>query len=364
VSAPVLRVGVVGAGRISQNCHIRPLQALGGVEVVAIADLRPALCATVAEALAIPHAYPSHEALLAHPGLDAVVVVTRPQATGPVVADCLDRGVHVLSEKPMAHSLAQARRLSERAREGQVYAVGFMKRCDPGVLGARRLIRERRADGRWGALISVQAWSEAGDSGDGVADYRMTPEPRPEGLTLWPLAPEWMDGARVKDFAAFCNVHSHMINLLPWLLEASIEIEAADVTCADRQTASGRIGEAALTLSFFDGKQGAWREGCLLRFEGGSIRLDLPAPFDRAAVALTRAQEARVQETRVQEMGAGAPAVLSAEPQGWAFERQAEAFVAACRGLSPAPMDGRDGAADLELTETLWRSAEKPSGRA
>lgn len=352
-----LRVGVVGAGRISQNCHIRSLQALAGVEVAAIADLRPELCASVAKALNIPNAYPSHQALLAHPGLDAVVVVTRPQATGPVVADCLDRGLHVLSEKPMAHSLAQARRLSERAREGQVYALGFMKRCDPGVLRARRLILETRALGRWGALISLQAWSEAGDSGDGVAQYTMTPEPRPDGLTLWPLAPDWLEEARVRDFASFCNVHSHMVNLLPWLVDSGVEIEAATVACADRQTARGRVGEAALTLSFFDGKQGAWREGFLLQFEGGQIRLDLPAPFDRASIARVRTQEA----------GASAPTVLSADltpgASGWAFERQAAAFVDACRGNAPVPMDGRDGPSDLELTETLWRSAAKPSGR-
>jgi len=348
-----LRVGVVGAGRISQNCHIRPLQALPGVEVVAIADLRPELCASVAESLAIPGVYPSHQALLSHPGLDAVVVVTRPQATGPVVADCLDRGLHVLSEKPMAHSLDQARRLSECAREGQVYAVGFMKRCDPGVLHARRLIQEITADGRWGALTSLRAWSEAGDSGDGVAQYTMTPEPRPDGLTLWPLAPDWLDETRVKDFAAFCNVHSHMVNLLPWLMSGSVDLHAANVTCADRQTAQGRVGEAAVALSFFDGKQGAWREGVSVQFEGGQIRLDLPAPFDRAAIAQIRTQEA----------GASAPTAVSVNEAGWAFERQAAAFVDACRGIAPAPMDGRDGPSDLELTETLWRSATKPSGR-
>ncbi|MFY7961906.1 MAG: Gfo/Idh/MocA family protein, partial [Elsteraceae bacterium] len=336
------------------NCHIKPLQALPGVEVVAVADLRPALCASVGEALAIPHRYPSHAALLAHPGLDAVVVVTRPQATGPVVLDCLDRGVHVLSEKPMAHALSQARRLSERARAGQVYAVGFMKRCDPGVLRARRLIQETRADGRWGALVSVQAWSEAGDSGDGVSHYAMTAEPRPDGLTLWPLAPDWLDPSRVKDFAAFCNVHSHMINLLPWLMAASVDVEAADATGADRQTARGRIGDAALTLSFFDGKHGAWREGFLIRFEGGQIRLDLPAPFDRAATA----------QARIQAAGEAAPSLLPLEETGWAFDRQSAAFVAACRGAAPPPMDGRDGPADLDLTETLWRSAAKPLGRA
>lgn len=357
MTSDILRVGVVGAGRISQNCHVRSLQALPGVEVAAIADLRPELCASAARALKIPNAYPSHQALLAHPGLDAVVVVTRPQATGPVVADCLDSGLHVLSEKPMAHSLAQARRLSERAREGQIYAVGFMKRCDPGVLRARRLIQETRAEARWGALTSLQAWSEAGDSGDGVAQYTMTPEPRPDGLTLWPLAPDWLQDARVRDFAQFCNVHSHMINLLPWLLDATVEIEAANVDGPDRQTARGRIGEAALSVSFFDGKQGAWREGFLLQFEGGQIRLDLPAPFDRAATA----------QVRVQEAGASAPtpvsAGLSAGASGWAFERQAAAFIDACRGKAPAPMDGRDGPSDLELTETLWRSAAKPSGR-
>ncbi len=348
-----LRVGVVGAGRISQNCHIKPLQALIGVAVVAIADLRPELCASVAGALGIPNAYPSHHALLEHPGLDAVVVVTRPQATGPVVADCLDRGLHVLSEKPMAHSLAQARLLSERTRPGQVYALGFMKRCDPGVQQARRLIREIRTDGRWGGLLAVDAWSEAGDAGDGVESYSMTQEPRPDGLTLWSLAPDWLDDSRVKDFAVFCNVHSHMINLLPWLLRSPVDIEQADVTLANRQIARGEIDEAPLTLSFFNGKHDQWREGCVLRFEGGTLGLDLPAPFDRGAVARIWNQE-----------GAASAAVPTPVVQtGWAFERQSAAFVAACRGQAVAPMDGRNGLLDLELTETLWRGAAKPPRR-
>ncbi len=346
-----LRIGVVGAGRISQNCHIEPLQALPGVEIVALAELRPELGAVVAERFEIPAVYADHHELLKHRGLDAVVVVTRPQATGPVVADCLDRGVHVLSEKPMAHSAAQARDLIARVKPGQVYALGFMKRCDPGVQRARHMLRGIRADGRWGALRAVHGWSEAGDPGSGVAEFAMTPERRPVGLSTWSTGPEWLERSLHSDFGAFCNVHSHLINLLPWLLEDPLEIQQADLAWPDRRIAYGRVGGGAtVTLTFGDRAVGPWLEGVAFQFEGGRLRIDLPAPFDRVSVA------------KIRVGGHGEATVIESAETGWAFARQASAFVVACQGGKP-PMDGRDGVVDLEMTELLWQASATTSLR-
>ena len=142
----------------------------------------------VAAQFGIPKVYDNHHALLSDPDVDAVVVVTRQHATGPIVRDALNAGKHVISEKPMAHSVANATLLADLAdKKKRQYAVGFMKRHDSGVAVAKTYLDACREDQSLGALSFVRGHCFPGVFFPPDHAGVMTAEPRPDGTELWPM---------------------------------------------------------------------------------------------------------------------------------------------------------------------------------
>jgi predicted dehydrogenase len=129
-----LKVGVVGTGALGRH-HVRILASLPGVELVGIVDSR----SEVAEALAAEHGtvvLPSLEALadLA----DAAVVAVPTVAHAEVGCFLARRGLHLMVEKPIAASLAEADELIAIAEAaGKVLAVGHVEFHNPAVQALR-----------------------------------------------------------------------------------------------------------------------------------------------------------------------------------------------------------------------------------
>jgi predicted dehydrogenase len=120
----LLRAGIVGLGWIAR-IHVPALDALEGVEVVAVCDVD----LERAEAIARPRgnrAYESWEKMLDREELDVVWVCTPPlHHRGPVLA-ALERGLHVYLEKPIARTLDDAHSIVVAAAQAKaVCAVGY-----------------------------------------------------------------------------------------------------------------------------------------------------------------------------------------------------------------------------------------------
>jgi predicted dehydrogenase len=280
--------------------------------------------------------------LLADPSIDAVVVVTRRSATGPVVADALRARKHVLSEKPMAHTSVQGEALAKEARSaGRRYAIGYMKRHDGGVEAAKKLSLEL------GPLISARAYGFGGDVEAPKAGWVMTDEPRPEGIVLWPTAPEWLPQQFWNAHDAFLNVHSHLVNLVRHFLPANAgELRVAGANIGDPSRSSIRAqlpAGAAIDFALSNETRGPWREGVDLQFERGSLSIALPAPFKADAYARVTFENERGQR------------VIPPVTEVWAFRRQAAAFVEdVAEGRVPRA-SGEDAVADLRFVEDAWR---------
>ena len=114
-SSPALAVGIVGAGYIA-DYHVSALRAVPGVEVRAVCDLRASAAARFAEAQGIPASYGDLAEMLRSEKLDAVHVLTPPNAHVAPALQILDAGVDVLLEKPLAHTLAGCEALESAAR--------------------------------------------------------------------------------------------------------------------------------------------------------------------------------------------------------------------------------------------------------
>lgn len=101
-------IGVVGCGVISE-AYLQALRASPDLALRAVADLRPELAA--ARAVEFGVAALSPDELLANPGVELVVNLTPPKAHVEVGLAALAAGKHVYSEKPLAVTVAAARRL-------------------------------------------------------------------------------------------------------------------------------------------------------------------------------------------------------------------------------------------------------------
>jgi predicted dehydrogenase len=133
-------MGLVGPGFVGAH-HIDAVRRLGFVDVVAVAASTEASAARKADALGVPKAYGSYEALVADPDIQVVHNTTPNHLHTPVIMAALRQGKHVVSDKPLAASAPEAKALLAAAeRAGVVHAVTFNYRGNPLVQQARAMI--------------------------------------------------------------------------------------------------------------------------------------------------------------------------------------------------------------------------------
>ena len=133
-------MGLVGAGFVGPQ-HIDAVRRLGYVDVVAVAGSSDESGRGKAEALGVQKGYGSYQALLDDPDVQVVHNATPNYLHYEVTSAALARGKHVVSDKPLAMTAAQAKRLvNEAQRAGVVAAVTFNYRGNPLVQQARLAI--------------------------------------------------------------------------------------------------------------------------------------------------------------------------------------------------------------------------------
>lgn len=104
---------VVGCGDISA-LHLAAIDAAPGIELVAVVDTDPERAERAAQPRGVPW-FTDHRTMLEQARPDVVHVTTPHHQHVPVALAALAAGVHVLTEKPVAHSLAEAERLAAAA---------------------------------------------------------------------------------------------------------------------------------------------------------------------------------------------------------------------------------------------------------
>src|SRR5262245_10828952 len=152
----MLRVAVVGCGRIARAQHLPALRAareVGLAELVALCDAE----VERAEGHGVP-AFADARAMLAAIRPDVVQVTTLPSSHRALVLAALEAGCHVLCEKPIALSLDEAREMVAAAgRAERLFSVCFEYRYWDEALYLRRRI----AAGDLGRVRHVRTWGGA-----------------------------------------------------------------------------------------------------------------------------------------------------------------------------------------------------------
>lgn len=138
-----LNVGVIGAGWWATFAHIPAIVSHPRAALLAVQCRTQEKADRVAKDFGAKHAFTDYKALLDLPGLDAVVIATTPNMHYTQAKAALGRGKHVLLEKPMTFTVAEARELCDiaEAKSAQLL-ISCPWHYTPHGIRARRLIRE------------------------------------------------------------------------------------------------------------------------------------------------------------------------------------------------------------------------------
>lgn len=167
-----LRIGIIGCGGIANAKHLPSLKALNRVDIVAFCDIVKEKAEKSAAEFGIPGAqvYTDYKELLKDGSIDVIHVCTPNRSHADISIDSLRAGKHVMCEKPMAKTAADARRMVEVAREtGKKLTIGYQHRhkaesnylksvVERGDLGdvyyAKAFAIRRRGTPNWGVFLN------------------------------------------------------------------------------------------------------------------------------------------------------------------------------------------------------------------
>jgi predicted dehydrogenase len=169
-----LKIGIIGCGGIANGKHMPSLATIPEVEMTAFCDLVEERARLAAEKYGAPGAavYTDYHDLLSDPTIDVVHVLTPNREHAPITIDALHAGKHVMCEKPMAKTAADARAMVEAAKQsGKKLTIGYQNRQKPesiflkkvvnrGDLGeiyfAKALAVRRRGTPNWGVFLNEE----------------------------------------------------------------------------------------------------------------------------------------------------------------------------------------------------------------
>lgn len=336
-----VRIGLIGVGRIAQAAHLPALARAEGAQLAALCDSSELLAKRVAARYEVP-GYTDVGDLLADGSVQAVIVAVPDRLHLPLASSALRAGKHVLVEKPLAPTVAEAEELSALAAEtGLILQVGAMKRYDPGVQHAARAIR-----GKIGRVLSASVW------------YRVMSGLRPATeATLFPaLVVDEDVRAREAVFKAdreqyLLTTHgAHVLDGLRYLLGDPVGVSARMARSGSDMTWHGTAQLDDGGLAHFEitaNVHAEWSEGADVYGEHGYVKLRTHFPFTLQASDVEVFDEASATSERA--------VFADSNP----YERQVEAFARAVRGGVPAVPGGADGVAAVRLISAVAESVAR-----
>jgi predicted dehydrogenase len=333
-----LRMAVVGLGRIAQVAHLPALEKAEGVELVAVSDPSEEVAAAVAARYRVSVATSDLAEVLADASVEAVLVAAPDRFHFAIAAAVLQAGKHVLVEKPLAATPAEAGELAELvATTGLVLQVGAMKRHDPGLEFAKEFVAAQLGQAR-----SFNAWYRIGDLRPGI-EAALFPHVYADRAARTLEATFKEDRARY----LLATHGAHVFDTVRFLLGDVASVVARHRADGRDQawqvlltTANGAVGTVALTVDV----PGLPSEGIEILGSAGTVRVDTHFPFYRRAATV--------------HAYAGGQTVSPNLVDGDAYERQLEAFARTIRtGGQPSP-DVGDGLAALRLIAAVAQAVQ------
>ncbi len=325
-----VRWGVLGVAGIAVKHVIPGIQQSQLSQVDTIASRTSARAEEAAARLSIPRWHGSYEDLLADPAIDAVYIPLPNHLHAEWAVKAAEAGKHVLCEKPLAMSSAEARGMVQAAEDAGVLLMeAFMYRLHPLWVGVRRLL----AEGAIGDLLAVQVF-----------------------FSYYNVDPEDIRNIAGAGGGALLDIGCYAVNAARMLFGT----EPTRVTGAIRRDPEFGTDVLTSALLDFDGRQATLT--CSTQLEpdqrvhihGTTGRIVVEIPFNIPPDLATRFLVASGGEPPV------APEIVVHEVAAAdQYGVQADAFSRAVRGGTPVPTPPTDAIANLEVMERIIADAER-----
>ena len=327
MSGDVLRWGVLSTAKIGVDKVIPATAAAARCEVVAIASRDPGRAQAAASELGIARAFGSYEDLLADPDVDAVYNPLPNHLHAEWTIAAARAGKHVLCEKPIATTAADAERMIQVCEaEGVLLMEAFMYRLHPTWEAVMSLV----ASGRIGELKTVQSWFSYFN--DDPGDIRNLVE---------------TGGGALYDIGCYCvNLSRMLFGVEPERVRGSVIRDPV-------------MGIDVLTSAVLDFDDGLASFTCSTRAEpdqrvhiyGTEGRISLEIPFNippdrRTRVFVTAGGDPPVRP---------GTEVVTYDPAN-EYTIQAERFAAAVLDGGQVPIPPSDAVGNLRVIEELFRT--------
>jgi len=331
--SPPLRLGVVGCGRVFERFHLPAIARVPTVEVVTASDADAARLRWAESRSPRPVLASSLEELLAQPRLEALLVLTPPASHAEIAVRALNRGLHVLVEKPMSLDPNEARRMVSAAREAaRRLQVGFTRRF-------REPYRRLRA-----SLADIE-----------VPKIHAIHFELAFPTASWNAETDFLGDDR-RGGGVLDDVLSHQVDLVCWLLGRApdkVRAEPRGKTAGGGIGAELRFGELAARC---EAAHGPYVEWLSLELEDGSV-LEASGSWTRRT--RTRFPALRRQRAALMDRVALVGSRLLRRPNVTlaSFERQLRDFGQAVRGASSHGATGDEGLRAVEIVRACGESA-------
>jgi 1,5-anhydro-D-fructose reductase (1,5-anhydro-D-mannitol-forming) len=319
VTAQPLGWGIVGPGRIASSQIAPAIAACPATTLVSVVSRDRGRAEAFARAHGAATPLDDYAKMLADPAVDAVYIATPNAAHAEQVIAAARAGKHVLCDKPLALTVADARRCVEECRSAGVrLGIMFQTRYHDGLADAAKLVR----DGALGTVVVAEVTMSGGRN-------------LPKG---------WRTDPELAGLGTLNNIGVHALDVLRYLLGS----EVAEVTAMTDSEPGYRIDTTALVL---------------LRFANGAlgyVHVNQSAPYARDDIVLY-GSEGRVLGANLSRPARdGTLSVISAAGERSvpassrdAYRRVIEAFAdAVAHGRDPSP-SGEDGLRSVELTTAI-----------
>jgi predicted dehydrogenase len=347
------RVGVIGTSWWADLEHLPGLAARGDVVVAALCGRDPERLAALAAKYGVPATFTDWREAIARGGLDVLAIATPNALHHPQAMAAIDAGLHVICEKPLAMSVAQAREMAARAEAaGRKTLTFFTHRAVGAAAHVKRLVGE----GFLGRPLHVSA------------EY-LTASNLREGKPLG-----WRSRRAESGTGVLGDIGSHLVDLVRWWLGDFSRV-AGQWQAPARERAGG-VADADEDCSFLAqlacGAQGVFQASKLVPGRENHQRVELSGSRGtlvyEAEPGFDATWEGRVLAGRTDAHGlAPLPlprdlaAGLDAPGQAGrneAYRRLTDPFFAAIRGGGRVSPDFHDGAAVQAVLDAVALSAE------
>lgn len=245
-----MRIGILGCSDISKNAVLRPAQQMESVQVTAIASRDAAKARRFGDTYGIAHIFGSYRELMDSGCVDSVYIALPPVFHAEMAEQALQRGLHVLVEKPACLTGDEARRVRVAAsKAGACCLEGLMIDRHPWQTDVRCLVEEKT----FGQLRSVCTRIGMVMPEKMRAGFRL--DPTLGGGILFDEAPYWLGflaavllGAPQDVRIVSCRMHA----------QVPVEMELA-----------ARVGE--VPVSFWTSYDAPYEADHVLEFEGARV---------------------------------------------------------------------------------------------